>query len=255
MKTIKFLLLALTLCNFQLLGQSDNSTTSPIVGTWTETSDTLREIKIISPTHVFFIVLNKDSFLFAGAGTYTIEGNKYTEHLQYANFDFSAMKGFTFDYNVQGDKFMQKGILTMPDGSQAPINHTFTRVKSDKAYDGPHVGTWNQLSSTYTDTSGAKHSHTNATHIRFQIVTSTHWMRISMHENKFENAMEGTYTMDGNKWKVTIDNASFPATGLAVEITSRQGGNNKMYWSGTVKDASGKQTNQFEDVFERVGAR
>src|SRR4051812_9642392 len=80
--------------------------------------------------------------------------------------------------------------------------------------------------------------HTNATHIRFQIVTSTHWMRISMHENKFENAMEGTYTMDGNKWKVMIDNASFPASGMNVEITSRQEGN-KMYWSGTVKDANG----------------
>jgi hypothetical protein len=164
------------------------------------------------------------------------------------------VKGFTFDYDVKGDKFMQKGTLTMPDGSQAPINHTVTRVKSHRAYDGAHAGTWNQLSSTYTDTSGTKYSHTNATHIRFQIVTPTHWMRISMRENKFENAMEGTYTVDGNKWKVMFDNASFPGSGLNVEITSRQEGN-KMYWSGTVKDTSGKQTNQFEDVFERVDGK
>jgi hypothetical protein len=66
--------------------------------------------------------------------------------------------------------------------------------------------------------------------------------------------MEGTYTMDGNKWKVMFDNASFPASGLNVDITSRQEGN-KMYWSGTVKDASGRQTNQFEDVFERVDGK
>jgi hypothetical protein len=254
MKAIKLFLPALTFCTLQVVAQTNNTAASSIVGTWTETTDTLREIKIISPTHVFFMVFNKDSFLYAGAGTYTVEGNKYTEHMQYANFDFSTMKGFTFDYDVQGDKFMQKGTLTMPDGSQAPINHTFTRVKSDKAYDGAHVGTWNQLSSTYTDTSGTKHSHTNATHIRFQIVTPTHWMRISMRENKFENAMEGTYTMDGNKWKVMFDNASFPASGLNVDITSRQEGN-KMYWSGTVKDASGRQTNQFEDVFERVDGK
>jgi hypothetical protein len=149
---------------------------------------------------------------------------------------------------------MQKGTLTMPDGTEAQVNHTFTRVKSDKAYDGPHLGTWNQLSSTYTDDSGHKQSHTNATHIRFQIVTPTHWMRISMHENKFENAMEGTYTKEGDKWKVMFDNASFPASGLDVEITSRQEGN-KLYWSGTVKDANGKQTNQFEDVFERVNVK
>ena len=192
MKTTKLMLTALVFCCLQSLAQNNNPTSSSIVGTWTETTDTLKEIKIISPTHVFFIVLNKDSFAYAGAGTYTIEGNKYTEHLQYANFDFSAMKGFTFNYDVQGDKFIQKGMLTMPDASPAPVNHTFTRVKSDKAYDGPHVGTWNQLSSTYADTSGTKHSHTNATYIRFQVVTLTHWMRLSMHENKFENAMEGT---------------------------------------------------------------
>jgi hypothetical protein len=102
MKTTKLIFTALVFCSLQSLAQNNSATYSSIVGTWMETTDTLKEVKIISPTHVFFIVLNKDSFAYAGAGTYTIEGNKYTEHLQYANVDISAMKGFTFDYAVQG---------------------------------------------------------------------------------------------------------------------------------------------------------
>jgi hypothetical protein len=102
MKAIKLLLSVLISSTLQSVAQTNDTTTGGLVGTWMETTDTLKEIKIISPTHVFFIVLNKDSFAYAGAGIYTIEGNKYTEHLQYANVDISAMKGFTFDYAVQG---------------------------------------------------------------------------------------------------------------------------------------------------------
>ncbi len=251
MKTTKLLITALIFCSLQSFAQNEQAATNSIVGTWMETTDSLKEIKVISPTHVFFMVFNKDSFMYAGAGTYSIEGNKYTENLEYANFDFSSMKGFSFDYDVQGDKFMQKGILTMPDGTPQPINHTFTRVKSDKAYDGPHVGTWNQLSSSFTEENGNKGSHTNATHIRFQIITPTHWMRISTADNKFENAFAGTYTIDGNKMDFRIEYASFPAVGSTAEITQRFEGN-KAYWSGIVKDANGKQTIQFDDVFERV---
>lgn len=252
MKAIKLLLFTVSFCALQVVAQNNNTATGALVGTWMETTDTLREIKIISPTHVFFMVLNRDSFLYAGAGTYTIDGNKYTEHLQYANFAVDSMKGFTFDYNVDGDKFMQKGTLTMPDNTEAQINHTFTRVKPDMPYDGPHVGTWNQLSSSYTDENGNKASHTNATHIRFQIVTPTHWMRISTANNKFENAFGGTYIIDGGKMKFKVDYASDPALiGVTAELTQRFEGN-KNYWAGIVKDTSDKQINQIEDVFERV---
>ena len=219
-----------------------------------ETTDSTREIKIISPTHVFFMVFVKDSFAYSGAGTYTTENNKYKENLQYANFEFNNMKGFTYDYNVQGDIFTQTGTLTMSDGRQVPINHHFSRVKMDNAYNGPHVGTWNQLSSSYTNADGTKGSYTNPTHITYQVITPTHWMSITMANNKFENAVGGTYVLYGDKVISKVDYASFPSKGMVATITLRIEGN-KMYLSGIVKNATGKQVSQFEDVYERVDTK
>jgi hypothetical protein len=254
MKTITLLITALMICILQAFSQTTPPASNDLVGTWMETTDSTREIKIISPTDVFFMVFVKDSFAVAGAGTYDTENNKYTEHLQYSNVDFSRIKGLTFDYNVQGDTFIQTGTLIMADGTQAPINHHFSRVKTDHAYNGPHVGTWKQLSSSYTDANGTKGSHTNATHIRYQIITPTHWMRISMANNQFENAFGGTYVLYGDKVIGNIDYASFPSKGVVATWTERVEGN-KLYASGVANDPTGKQLVQFEDVFERVDTK
>lgn len=252
MKALQLFSLLLLFCMQGFL-QKQMSNSTPLVGTWMETTDSLQEIKIISPTHVFFYVQNKmrDSFAYAGAGTYTVNQNQYTEHLQHANFELQGGKG-TFDYRVQGDTFHQKGVLVMADGTKGNVSHTFMRVKEPKRFEGAHVGTWNQLSSSYTSGDGSKGAHTNATHIRYQIITPTHWMRISKANNNFENAFGGTYTLEGNKMNVKIDYGSIPhIKGATVEITQRVEGN-KLYWTGIGKDADGKKNIQFEDVFERV---
>src|SRR4051812_8204110 len=254
MKLITFLVAAFILFSLQSFAQTSSTASNNLIGTWMEATDSTKEIKIISPTHVFFMVFVKDSFAYCGAGTYTIANNKYKENLQYANFDFSNMKGFTYDYSVQGNTFNQTGTLTLTDGTAVPINHHFSRVKADNAYNGPQVGTWNQLSSSYTDANGNKAFHTNATHIRYQVITPTHWMRISMANNQFENAMGGAYILYGDKVNSRIDYASFPAKGMVASWTERIEGN-KMYASGVAQDASGKPVVKFDDVFERVNTK
>jgi hypothetical protein len=254
MKPITLLVIALVLCYLPSFAQTTSPASNNLVGTWMETTDSTREIKIITPANVFFMVFVKDSFAYCGAGTYTIENNKYKENLQYANFDFGSMKGFTYDYNVQGNVFTQTGVLIISDGSKVPINHHFARVKTDNAYNGPQVGTWNQLSSSYTDANGNKASHTNATNIRYQVITPTHWMRISMANNQFENAFGGTYVLYGDKVIANIDYASFPAKGTVATWTQRFEGN-KMYVSGDAKDPTGKLMVRYDDVFERVDTK
>jgi hypothetical protein len=185
--------------SLQLAAQSStDSNAAALVGTWKETTDSTEEIKIISPTHFFFYTRNtkEDTLTHTGAGTYTTNANKYTENLLYGNFDVKGLIA-EYEYQVQGDRFKQKGILIFGDGTKVNINETYTKVNTGKGYNGPHVGTWNQLSSSFTMGDGTKQSHTNATHIRYQIITPTHWMRISMQNNQFENAFGGTYTMEG----------------------------------------------------------
>jgi hypothetical protein len=245
-------LLALLLLSFATLSLSaQTSKNAALVGAWTEKTDSLEEIKLISPTHVFFYVRSmvNDSSFASGGGTYALSGNQYTENLEYASFATKGIKA-TYNYSVQGNKMKQQGTLVLADGTQIPISHTFTRIESVKQNSGPHVGTWNQLSSKFNNGKDSG-SHTNATHIRYQIITPTHWLRISMANGAFENAFGGTYTSNGDKMIAKIGFASIPIVGATAELTQRMDGN-KMIWTGTVKDAQGNKINEIEDVFERV---
>jgi hypothetical protein len=81
-------------------------------------------------------------------------------------------------------------------------------------------------------------------------------MRISLNDNKFENAMGGTYRIEANKVYPTFDMASYPLNGISAEITQRVEAD-RLYWSLIIDSewhgADGKIT--VEDVFERVEAK
>ena len=108
----------------------DESAALPIVGTWqlfqgtsyengdttvTDYGKTNEMIKILNDTHFSF--LNHDlnhgkdstaSFV-AGGGTYSLEGNTYTEHLDYCNYREYEGNTFEFELTLQGDTLIQKG--------------------------------------------------------------------------------------------------------------------------------------------------
>jgi hypothetical protein len=46
----------------------------------------------------------------SGAGTYTLSGEIYTEHLDYCNYREWENKSFTFNLQVKQDTLIQKGI-------------------------------------------------------------------------------------------------------------------------------------------------
>jgi hypothetical protein len=250
------LLLLLATTAQPLQAQPAKTNAASLIGAWAEQTDSAYEIKLISPTHVFFYVRSmvNDTAFAAGAGTYTHSGNQYTENLQYGSFDTKGIKA-TYAYGVQGNNMTQQGTLILADGTKIPISHTFKRIEGATQNSGKHIGTWNQLSSTFLNDSGAKASHTNATHIRYQIITPTHWMRISLANGQFENAFGGTYTTTGDKTTIKVDFASHPSMiGVTAELTQKIDGN-RMTWAGPVKDAQGKQINDIVDVFERVDAK
>jgi hypothetical protein len=171
--------------------------------------------------------------------------------MQYGSFETKGIKG-VYNGTVQNNQFKQQGTLVLGDGTQYAINHTFTRIDGATKNSGNQIGTWNQLSSTFNAGNGTQ-SHTNATHIRYQIITPTHWMRISLANGAFENAFGGTYTVTGDKMVFNIDFASLPIQGATAEVTMRYEGN-KMFMKGIVKGKNGNKINEIEDVFERVEA-
>ena len=151
MKSIVFLLLGvlLTSCN----GNKAENTPAPrpIVGTWKLLSGTLIEkgdttvtdytqkvsfIKIINDSHFSFIQhdLNggKDStaVFSAGAGTYMLSGDSYTEHLEYCSDRTWEGHDFTFRFEVKNDTFIQSGVEKIESAGIDRINiEKYVRVK------------------------------------------------------------------------------------------------------------------------------
>lgn len=68
-------------------------------------------IKIINKTHFTFINQPKDSTgsFYAGAGTYTLDKDNYSEVLQY--IEYKAIRNHQFDFKIklQGDTLIQFG--------------------------------------------------------------------------------------------------------------------------------------------------
>ena len=100
----------------------------PIQGTWKlltgvliEKGDTIITdytkdrsfIKIINETHFSFLqhTLRKDTTDFsAGGGRYTLNGNNYTEHLEYCSAKEWEGHDFSFTITFNGDTLVQSGV-------------------------------------------------------------------------------------------------------------------------------------------------
>jgi hypothetical protein len=102
-----------------------NTGISSLEGTWKMTYAEIREndsiqVKDLSSTD-FIKIINRSHFAFfnqdrgtqenftAGAGTYTYDGSKYVENLEFINFVDYRGHSFTFDVEIKGDSLIQQG--------------------------------------------------------------------------------------------------------------------------------------------------
>jgi uncharacterized lipoprotein YehR (DUF1307 family) len=131
MKTKFFALIAviILLCCFAFINSKKSAI--HLNGTWqlvagititkgvsvvTDYSKNNRMIKIINDTHFAFlrhdVETKKDSsnHFDAGGGSYTLDGNKYTEHLDYYADKNWEGKTFDFTVTVKNDTLIQKGL-------------------------------------------------------------------------------------------------------------------------------------------------
>lgn len=111
-------------CNYE---QNKDRGSIPIQGTWKLLTGTLIEkgdtiitdytkdrsfIKIINDSHFSFLnhTLRKDTTDFsAGGGRYDLDGNKYTEHLEYCSAKEWEGHDFNFTMILNGDTLTQQG--------------------------------------------------------------------------------------------------------------------------------------------------
>lgn len=153
LKRLSFLIVIMTIvfsCAKETKTADD--TKLPIVGTWKLQTGTLIEkgdttvtdytknlsfIKIINDTHFSFtnhdLNHGKDSTtatFSAGAGTYTLKDNNYTEHLKYCNAREWEGHDFTFTIEIKNDTLIQKGIEKVESAGIERLNiEKYVRVK------------------------------------------------------------------------------------------------------------------------------
>jgi hypothetical protein len=218
----------------------------------------IREVKIITPTHYMLIAhdVEADSLVFnrCYAGTIHIQGNKFNELPTLSSVAIYENVKTDFTWRIEGDKFIQSGTVTRPDGKKIVLEELiFRRINTAQSYpNNPSNGTWKLLSSNYTTADGKSHSDTNENVIALQIITPTHWMYVSSRDKKFEHAMGGSYTKQGKKYLPNLDFASFPKKlwGTRTEMTEELQGNRLELKGVSVFDDGKKFT--WTDVFERV---
>jgi hypothetical protein len=105
--------------------------------TVTDFTKDARMIKVINKTHFTFLNhdLNhgKDStnaVFSAGGGKYTLEGNKYTEYLEYCNAREWEGHEFNFEVTVSNDTLIQQGVEKLENLNIERLNiEKYIRVK------------------------------------------------------------------------------------------------------------------------------
>src|SRR5688572_7401394 len=126
-----FLFVLIISCNTKKQGDAKASVTA-LQGTWKLLTGTVIEkgdttitdyttgksfIKIINDSHFAFLLhdLNKgkdsaSAAFSAGGGSYSLNGNSYTEHLEYCNAREWEDHDFPFTVTINGDTLTQSGV-------------------------------------------------------------------------------------------------------------------------------------------------
>jgi len=94
-------------------------------------------LKMFNGTHFSFFNHDKakgadslNNLYVSGAGTFVLEGNNYTENLDYCNYRAWEGKQFHFTVEFRGDTLIQSGEEAIPElGINQVIRETYVKVK------------------------------------------------------------------------------------------------------------------------------
>jgi hypothetical protein len=237
----------------QLFGQN------PLVGTWERQTNAIRATKIITPTHwaIFIQELEGGKLVRSHGGTYTLSDKAYIEQLDVASWENKSDRSFTdYTYKVEGDKFYQNGTLVLSDGSVTTIDEVWQKVSTATSNPNyPAIGSWYLVSATLTGEDGKKENLTDATFTRFEIISPTHWIRITHRDHVFESAMGGTYTAEGNKASLKVAFTSLGDNQIEMIETTDKVSREKRNSTGVFTGPAGKTIAAFADEYRKAAGK
>ena len=169
-------------------------------------STTVKETKIITSSHYILIAMDKvgDGWVFnrCYAGTVRMKGQKYYEMPVISSLRIFENVKTDFSWKMDGDRFIQSGTITRPDGKQI-ILHEFVFARSRQPSAGVAAaikGTWKLEQPD--------------THTGLFIANATHWMMITRTQDKLSRASGGPIVEHQSKPHALVAYSSEANAGL-----------------------------------------
>jgi hypothetical protein len=155
---------------------------------------TIRETKIITPTHYILIARDNENgnwkFNRCYSGQTKVDGSKYYEIPLLSSQPIFENVTTDFDWKIDGNNFIQSGSVTRPDGKTIILDKfVFRRSEIPPVSDQKFVGSWQ------AENTGVK---------SLLIITPTHWMFIEKQDEKFSKALGGVYNVKGKNAEFTV---------------------------------------------------
>jgi hypothetical protein len=197
----------------------------PLIGTWEMVSisgtnadgekfyldtTTVRETKIITPTHYILLALDKEKDQWTMNrcyfGTVSMTDSKYIETPVMSSLRIFENVITDFTWKVEGDRFIQSGSITRPDGKKILLDQfIFARAKANPvAAAAPYTGTWKLQEGESSE--------------GMLVITPTHWMQIIRSGEKLIDASGGTLDDTSGKPAALVQFGSNPTVGKKLSI-------------------------------------
>lgn len=173
---------------------------------------TIRETKIITPTHYILIASDKEDgkwkFNRCYFGRTKIDASKYYEFPVSSSERIFENVITDFNWKIDGKEFIQSGFITRPDGKTIILDRfVFRRSELAPVTDQKFAGTWQ------AEHDGVKN---------FIVFNATHWMFIERQPQNFSKALGGVYKVNGNLAELTVLYGSEDVKSIAAEMKGQE---------------------------------
>ncbi|HYG38476.1 MAG TPA: membrane or secreted protein [Cytophagales bacterium] len=235
--TSLYVLLCLTLLLFP--GFNEKEDDSIYKGAWRLADGSHETLKIITNKHFSYATYNIENkkFIAAGGGTWTADGNTYTETLEYYTEDSAKVgSSVVFNSKIEGQGWQVS--LSTPGSS---VKQSWTKV--DKSSKSPLAGTWRITQRVTPEGEKVTMPRRSRKTLKFLSDNYFQWAAINPETKEFFGTGGGIYNLKDGKYTEHINFFSRDSSRVGMDLTFNYEVNGDA-WHHTGKSTTGNKVDE-----------
>src|SRR6266498_2061166 len=147
----------------------------------------------------------------SGGGTYITNGNQYIETLNFFSWDSTAAgKTYTFNYKVQGNNYMQEGVINSDKYKDFVIKEQYEKITSSvPVKDASLEGVWQLQKGEWGNEKSNEGKWVGVVRIKIYACPRFAWAQYNPATKQFIGAGGGTYQFDGKRLTENLDYTTY----------------------------------------------